>query len=170
MTILPWSRILVNELNITITKLTHTYVHTCTHKDANVYKYVQVTYHTLVPWRSTKTLYHLVPTITAPSYRTNVVHRTGKWHALAKSFPTFLLADSFRFQKITSNPHILARVKTECPMGRTRRKHYRLSLTHPSWTSRTELSSDVDTGLLHLIISEERQPSKPRQLHSDWIF
>ena len=55
-TISPWSRTLINVLSITITKLTRAYIHTCIHKDANVYEYVQVTFHTLVPWISTNTI------------------------------------------------------------------------------------------------------------------
>jgi hypothetical protein len=85
-TILPWSRILINERNITITKLTHTYTLTCTHKDANVYECAEVTFHTLVPWSSMNKIY-LVTAITAPSYRTNAGHPTGKWHALSQRFP-----------------------------------------------------------------------------------
>jgi hypothetical protein len=53
-TFLPWSRILLNELNITITKLTHTHMHTYTHKDVD--EYVQVTFHTWVPWSSINTI------------------------------------------------------------------------------------------------------------------
>jgi hypothetical protein len=42
------------------------------------------------------------------------------------------------------------RLSNVCPIGRTRREHYRLSLTRPSWTSRTDLSSE--TGITQCIL------------------
>jgi hypothetical protein len=117
-TTLPLSKILIIELNITITKLTSTYMRTCIYKDANVYVYVQVTFHTLVPSSSTNTIIiwslWLLRHHTVRMWFTELVNGM-LWLSLSQ---TFLLADFFWLQKITSNVHIFAHVNTECPDDR----------------------------------------------------
>jgi len=71
------------------------------------------------------------------------IHMLTPWHLLDVnlSLPSHIIL------ALNSGPPRLSNV---CPIGRTRREHYRLSITRPSWTSRTELSSE--TGITQCIL------------------
>jgi len=64
------------------------------------------------------------------------VHMLTPWHLLDVNLSPL----SHIILAFNSGPPWSSNV---CPIGRRRREHYRLSLTRPSWTSRTELSSET---------------------------
>ena len=91
---------------------------TCTYKDANVYENVEVTFHTLVHWSSTNTIFiWALRLLRQHTVRMRVTELVNGMFWLSVS-QTFLLAESFLLQKITSDPHILVHANTECPDDR----------------------------------------------------
>ena len=107
---------------------------------------------TLLLWNTNTYVFLRTHTIHKPCISSQVLHicqqNTSTCHINTHANAlTSLSPPSHIILASNSGPTRLSNV---CPTGRTKWEHYRLSLTRPSWTSRTELSSE--TGITQCIL------------------